>query len=50
MLLAAINNGNRPKLDRIRKDIITLRSSHPQVFLGKGVLKICSKFRGEHPC
>ena len=26
------------------------RSSHPQVFLGKGVLKICSKFTGEHPC
>ena len=26
------------------------RSSHPGVFLGKGVLKICSKFTGEHPC
>ena len=26
------------------------RSSHPEVFLGKGVLKICSKFTGEHPC
>ena len=26
------------------------RSSPPQVFLGKGVLKICSKFTGEHPC
>ena len=24
--------------------------SHPEVFLGKGVLKICSKFKGEHPC
>ena len=22
---------------------------HPDVFLGKGVLKICSKFTGEHP-
>ena len=22
----------------------------PEVFLGKGVLKICSKFTGEHPC
>ena len=21
-----------------------------RVFLGKGVLKICSKFTGEHPC
>ena len=26
------------------------RSSHPDVFLGKGVLKICSKFTGEHGC
>ena len=26
------------------------RSSHPEVFLRKGVLKICSKFTGEHPC
>ena len=26
------------------------RSSHPEVFLGKGVPKICSKFTGEHPC
>ena len=25
------------------------RSSHPEVFLQKGVLKICSKFTGEHP-
>ena len=26
------------------------RSSHPKVFLGKGGLKICSKFTEEHPC
>ena len=26
------------------------RSSGPEVFLGKGVLKICSEFTGEHPC
>ena len=26
------------------------RNSRPQVFLGKGALKICSKFTGEHPC
>ena len=25
-------------------------SSSPQVFLQKGVLKICSKFTGEQPC
>ena len=27
-----------------------LRSSHPEVFPGKCVLKICSKFTGEHTC
>ena len=26
------------------------RSSHPEVFLGKSALKICSHFTGEHPC
>ena len=26
------------------------RSSHPDMFLRKGVLKICSKLTGEHPC
>ena len=25
-------------------------SSHSEVFLGKGVLKICTKFTGEQPC
>ena len=30
--------------------IAVLRSSHPEVFFEKGVLKICSKFTGEHPC
>ena len=25
-------------------------SSHPEAFLRKSVLKICSKFTGEHPC
>ena len=27
----------------------TFRSSRPEVFLRKGVLKICSKFAEEHP-
>ena len=27
-----------------------MRSSHPVVFLWKDVLKICSKFTGEHSC
>ena len=26
------------------------RSIPPEVYLGQGVLKICSKFTGEHPC
>ena len=26
------------------------RSSHREVFLRKGALKLCSKFTGEHPC
>ena len=26
------------------------RSSHPEVFLEKGVLKICCNFTGEHSC
>ena len=28
----------------------TYRNSRPEVFLGKGAPKICSKFTGEHPC
>ena len=27
-----------------------LRSSPPEVFIGKPFLKMCSKFTGEHPC
>ena len=27
----------------------TKRSNHPEVFLGKAILKIYSKFTGEHP-
>ena len=30
--------------------ITVFRSSHPEVFWRKGVLKICSKFTGKHPC
>ena len=32
------------------KVTVTFKSSHPEVFLEKGVLKICSKFTGEHQC
>ena len=30
--------------------LIIYRSSHPEAFLRKGVLKTCSKFIGEQPC
>ena len=36
-----------PKTTSLFKKI---RSSRPEVFLRKGVLKICSKFTGEYPC
>ena len=36
------------QVDRLA--IITYRRSHPEMFLGKGVLKTCSKFTGEHRC
>ena len=37
----------KPEEDqRVRR----VRSSPSEVFLGKGVLKICRKFAGEHPC
>ena len=29
---------------------IQCSSSRPEVFLGKGVMKICNKFTREHPC
>ena len=29
---------------------VRCRSSHPEVFLGKGILKIYIKFTGDHPC
>ena len=32
------------------KDMRRGDSSLPEVFLEKGVLKICSKLTGEHPC
>ena len=34
----------------MRKRLDGQRSNPPEVFLGKGVVKICRKFTGEHPC
>ena len=30
--------------------VMLFKSSRPEMFLTKGVLRICSKFTGEHPC
>ena len=32
------------------RDIDVFRSKHPELFWRKDVLKILSKFTGEHPC
>ena len=37
-------------LMKSRAKIFQYRSSHPEVFPGKGVLKISSKCTEEHPC
>ena len=34
----------------VKKENVNIRSSPPETILGKGVLKICSKFTGELPC
>ena len=39
---------NIRKSNKIRQDQKTSKNSHPEVFLGKGVLNICWKFTGEH--
>ena len=36
-------------LSRVLLMAVIGRNSRPEVFLGKGVLEICSKFTGEHP-
>ena len=38
------------KLWKHQKTLMFSKRGHPQVFLGKGVLKICSKFTGKQPC
>ena len=40
-------------INKIISTMLTLaiiRNNPPEVFLRKYVLKICSKFTGEHPC
>ena len=46
-------HGKKPFFYLIRipsRIILIYRSNHPEMFLRKGVLKICSKFTGELPC
>ena len=47
-----ITSAFHPEFCCLRKWIFVkiFRSSHPEVFLEKCILKICSKFTGEHPC
>ena len=44
----------KKKYGNVKEMSLTLKilnkSSHPEKFLGKGVLKICSKFTKKHPC
>ena len=54
--LSEIPKKVRPFINFIVTEILKIlkikicRSSHPEVFLEKGVLEICSKFTWEHPC
>ena len=42
--------GNKLVNTLFRLEFYIYRSSHSEMFLEKGVLKICIKFTGEHPC
>ena len=44
------NVGPRKAVSKKPHNLTGIRSSHPEVFLKKGILKILSKFTGEHPC
>ena len=43
-------NKDKQFLKKLPERLQNVRSSRPEVFLGKGILEICSKFTGEHPC
>ena len=40
----------RPRWDSTGSHVGYIRSIPPEVLFGQDVLKICSKFTGEHPC
>ena len=48
--IADTNPYCRHPLKLLKFITVKLRSSCPEVFLGKGVLKICCKFTGEYSC
>ena len=48
---SSLNDFNLMRTGRIFQDgVFSFSSSRAEVFWKKGVLKICSKFTGEHPC
>ena len=50
-MLIKINSYKREMtIFKLNKKLKTYRSSPPEVLLRKGVLKICSKSTGQHPC
>ena len=61
LTLALVHQFTQQKVSLHMKQVMSLnvkvilsqtlvRNSRPEVFLGKGVLKICNTFTGEHPC
>ena len=47
---ALLKSMNPLKMIIARSKYSQIRSSHPEVLLGKGVLKICLKYTGEQSC
>ena len=45
-----VPNGKKVVMVLIEHTTAIVWSGRPEVFIGKCVLKICSKFTGEHPC
>ena len=50
ILAKTVNGWKLLKFIKVLILLVQIRNSPPKVFLRKGVLKLCSKFTGEHPC
>ena len=49
--ISLVKNAQKPpNLNTFWEKLYNYRSCRPEVLLGKDVLKICSKFTGQHPC